>query len=88
MASESGLAFLFTEGALVDAIRTGKWYAFLLQCIMFRMRVHEVMCSAYLVSVMTGAMEKNQNFTTKNLRNTQRPAHRHVDRIGRHSLGV
>jgi midasin (ATPase involved in ribosome maturation) len=24
-ASESGLAFLFTEGALVDAIRTGKW---------------------------------------------------------------
>ena len=25
MASESGLAFLFTEGALVDAIRTGKW---------------------------------------------------------------
>lgn len=27
VASESGLAFLFTEGALVDAIRTGKWYA-------------------------------------------------------------
>ncbi len=25
IASESGLAFLFTEGALVDAIRTGKW---------------------------------------------------------------
>lgn len=25
VASESGLAFLFTEGALVDAIRTGKW---------------------------------------------------------------
>ncbi|KAL7554496.1 hypothetical protein ACHAWF_017951, partial [Thalassiosira exigua] len=25
LASESGLAFLFTEGALVDAIRTGKW---------------------------------------------------------------
>ena len=24
-ASESGLAFSFTEGALVDAIRTGKW---------------------------------------------------------------
>ena len=25
IASESGLAFLFTEGALVDAIRSGKW---------------------------------------------------------------
>jgi len=25
IASESGLAFLFTEGALVDAIRTGRW---------------------------------------------------------------
>jgi midasin (ATPase involved in ribosome maturation) len=25
VASESGLAFLFTEGALIDAIRTGKW---------------------------------------------------------------
>jgi len=25
LASESGLAFAFTEGALVDAIRTGKW---------------------------------------------------------------
>jgi midasin len=25
VASESGLAFVFTEGALVDAIRTGKW---------------------------------------------------------------
>ena len=25
IASESGLAFSFTEGALVDAIRTGKW---------------------------------------------------------------
>jgi midasin (ATPase involved in ribosome maturation) len=25
VASESGMAFLFTEGALVDAIRTGKW---------------------------------------------------------------
>lgn len=25
VASESGMAFLFTEGALVDALRTGKW---------------------------------------------------------------
>lgn len=25
IASESGLAFSFTEGALVDAIRTGRW---------------------------------------------------------------
>ena len=25
IACESGLAFAFTEGALVDAIRTGKW---------------------------------------------------------------
>ena len=25
VASESGLAFVFTEGALIDAIRTGKW---------------------------------------------------------------
>lgn len=25
IASDSGMAFLFTEGALVDAIRTGKW---------------------------------------------------------------
>ena len=25
IASESGLAFLFTEGALVDAIRSGRW---------------------------------------------------------------
>ena len=26
VASESGMAFLFSEGALVDALRTGKWY--------------------------------------------------------------
>lgn len=26
LACDSGLAFAFTEGALVDAIRTGKWY--------------------------------------------------------------
>lgn len=25
VASESGMAFLFSEGALVDALRTGKW---------------------------------------------------------------
>jgi midasin len=25
LACDSGLAFAFTEGALVDAIRTGKW---------------------------------------------------------------
>jgi midasin (ATPase involved in ribosome maturation) len=25
VASESGMAFLFSEGALIDALRTGKW---------------------------------------------------------------
>ncbi len=69
MASESGLAFLFAEGALVDAIQTEKWYASLLQCIMFRMREQELMRSAYLVSIKTGAMKEknNQIFTTRTI---------------------
>ena len=28
IACDTGLAFVFTEGALVDAIRSGKWYVF------------------------------------------------------------
>lgn len=32
LACESGLAFAFAEGALVDAIRTGKWYGICSRC--------------------------------------------------------
>lgn len=42
IACDSGLAFVFMEGALVDAIRTGKWYVLLatyyciyLKCMQF-----------------------------------------------------
>lgn len=32
LACDSGLAFAFTEGALVDAIRSGKWYVTVIGC--------------------------------------------------------
>ena len=34
LACDSGLVFTFTEGALVDAIREGKWYGISLACIL------------------------------------------------------
>ncbi len=34
VACDTGLAFVFTEGALVDAIRSGKWYVISPQVVM------------------------------------------------------
>lgn len=34
LACDSGLVFTFTEGALVDAIREGKWYAISFACLL------------------------------------------------------
>ncbi len=50
VACDTGLAFVFTEGALVEAIRSGKWYVISPQIIVdyrAKFETHDTMITGY-----------------------------------------